>query len=165
MRKVWVSLRPTLRPMLAGKTNGAIVARLDFDPYERSFRNVCTHVLAREQTEPALRAAVKAGHVYVSHDWMGDPSGFDFRVTGGGRDGVMGDERPWVSGQRLEIRSPFPATIRLIRDGQVETVSEGESLNHPVTRAGVYRVELWLPLGDERRPWLYSNPIYLRPRR
>ncbi len=165
MRKVRVSLRPTLRPMLAGKTNGAIVARLDFDPYERSFRNVCTHVLAREQTEPVLRAAVKAGQVYVSHDWMGDPSGFDFRVTGVGRGGVMGDERPWVSGQRLEIRSPLPATIRLIRDGLVEVVSEGESLDHPVTRAGVYRVELWLPIGGERRPWLYSNPIYLRPGR
>jgi hypothetical protein len=41
-------------------------------------------------------------------------------------------------------------------------VSEGESLDHPVTRAGVYRVELWLPIGGERRPWLYSNPIYLR---
>jgi hypothetical protein len=96
---------------------------------------------------------------------MGDPSGFDFRVTGVGRDGVMGDERPWVSGQQLEIRSPLPATIRLIRDGQVEAVSEGESLDHPVTRAGVYRVELWLPIGGERRPWLYSNPIYLRPGR
>jgi hypothetical protein len=163
MRKVRVSLRPTLRPMLAGKPDGAIVARLDFDPYERSFRNVCTHVLAREQTEPALRAAVKAGRAYVSHDWMGDPSGFDFRVVGVGAVGTMGEERPWAPGQRLEVRSPLPATIRLIRDGQVEAVSQGEALDHPVTRAGVYRVELWLPIGGELRPWLYSNPLFLRP--
>lgn len=162
MRKVRVSLRPTLRPMLAGKPDGAIVARLDFDPYERSFRNVCTHVLAREQTEPALRAAVKAGRAYVSHDWMGDPSGFDFRVVGAGAVGTMGEERPWAPGQRLEVRSPLPATIRLIRDGQVEAVSQGEALDHPVTRAGVYRVELWLPIGGELRPWLYSNPLFLR---
>ena len=162
MRKVRASLRPTLRPMLAGKESGAIVARLDFDPYERSFRNVCTHVLAREQTEPSLRAAVKSGRAYVSHDWMGDPSGFDFRVVGAGAVGTMGEERPWAPGQRLEVRSPLPATIRLIRDGQVESVSQGESLDHPATRAGVYRVELWLPIGGELRPWLYSNPLFLR---
>ena len=164
MRKVRASLRPTLRPMLADKEPGAIVARLDFDPYERSFRNVCTHVLAPVQTEPALRAAVKAGRVYVSHDWMGDPSGFDFRLVGGGpgADALMGDERPWAAGQRLEVRSPIPATLRLVRDGQVEAMSEGDRWDHPVTRPGVYRVELWLRLDGERRPWVYSNPIYLR---
>jgi hypothetical protein len=167
MRKVRASLRPTLRPMLAGKEPGAIVARLDFDPYERSFRNVCTHVLATAQTEAALRAAVKAGRAYVSHDWMGDPSGFDFRVVeaGPGRPGIAGEERTWITGQRLEVRSPLPATIRLIRDGQVEAMSEGDRLDHPVLRPGVYRVELWLTLEAERRPWVYSNPIYLRPSR
>jgi len=167
MRKVRASLRPTLRPMLAGKEPGAIVARLDFDPYERSFRNVCTHVLATAQTEAALRAAVKAGRAYVSHDWMGDPSGFDFRVVeaGPGRPGIAGEERTWTVGQRLEVRSPLPATIRLIRDGQVEAMSEGDRFDHPVSRPGVYRVELWLTLDAERRPWVYSNPIYLRPSR
>ena len=164
MRKVRASLRPTLRPLLAGHPPGAIVARLDFDPYERSFRNVCTHVLSPVQTEPALRAAVKAGRAYVSHDWMGDPSGFDFRVVDGdsGPAGILGEERPFTAGQRLEIRSPLPATIRLIRDGQVEATAEGDHLDHPVTRPGVYRVELWLTLDTERRPWVYSNPIYLR---
>ena len=105
---------------------------------------------------------MKAGRAYVSHDWMGDPSGFDFRVVGAGVVGTMGEERPWAPGQRLEVRSPLPATIRLIRDGQVEAVSQGEALDHPVTRAGVYRVELWLPIGGELRPWLYSNPLFLR---
>ena len=168
MRKVRASLRPTLRPLLAGKPPDAIVARIDFDPYERSFRNVSTHVLAAAQTEPALRAAVKAGRAYVAHDWMGDPTGFDFRGVGDGHDQNasrgfrMGDERPWSPGLRLLVRSPLPATLRLLRDGRVETVTEGNTLEHPVSRPGVYRVELWLTLDGERRPWVYSNPIYLR---
>jgi hypothetical protein len=74
----------------------------------------------------------------------------------------MGDERPWSPGLRLLVRSPLPATLRLLRDGRVETVTEGNTLEHPVSRPGVYRVELWLTLDGERRPWVYSNPIYLR---
>ena len=27
---------------------------------------------------------------------------------------------------------------------------------------GVYRVEGWLKLDGEDRPWIYSNPIYVR---
>lgn len=167
MRKVRASLRPTLRPMLTGKAPGAIVAQIDFDPYERSFRNVSTHVLAPAQTEPALRAAAKAGRVYVSHDWMGDPTGFDFHAVAGGQgpSGLsvpMGDERPWSPGLRLQVRSPLPATIRLLRDGSVEALAEGHTLEAPASRPGVYRVELWLALDGERRPWIYSNPVYLR---
>jgi hypothetical protein len=28
-----------------------------------------------------------------------------------------------------------------------------------VTEAGVYRIEVWLEVGGEMRPWIYSNPI------
>jgi hypothetical protein len=159
MRKVKALLRPALRRLLEGHRPGDVVVRLDFDPYERSLRNVSTHVLAAEKTEPALRTAVKAGRVYVSHDWMADPTGFDF----GGTDGLrMGDERPWAVGTVLKVESPLPARIRLMRDGRQVALEEGYSLRHETTGPGVYRVELWFDLGGELRPWLYSNPVYLR---
>ena len=28
---------------------------------------------------------------------------------------------------------------------------------------GVYRAEVWVSLGEESRPWVYSNPIYVSP--
>ena len=31
-----------------------------------------------------------------------------------------------------------------------------------VAAAGVYRVEGWLKVDGEERPWIYSNPIYAR---
>ena len=33
----------------------------------------------------------------------------------------------------------------------------------PVDKAGNYRVEVWLTLAGEARPWILSNPIYVRP--
>jgi hypothetical protein len=55
-----------------------VVAGITFDPYEVSFRNLCTHILAREFSEPAVREALREGHAYVSHDWLADPKGFVF---------------------------------------------------------------------------------------
>jgi hypothetical protein len=50
-----------------------------FDPYAVAFRFVSTHILARELTEPEIRASLAAGHVYVSHDWLVRPDGILFR--------------------------------------------------------------------------------------
>jgi hypothetical protein len=78
MRKVTAEARPGIRELTKGKKAGDVVARLDFDPYYRSFRNVCTHILAPKLDEPSIRAALKAGRAYVSHDWIGDATGFRF---------------------------------------------------------------------------------------
>jgi hypothetical protein len=50
----------------------------------------------------------------------------------------------------------------LLRNGKVVATHTGESLDHPADGPGVYRVEAWLKLADEERPWIYSNPIYVR---
>src|SRR3954471_10385511 len=47
-----------------------------FDPYEVSFRNLSTHILARNLNEREIREALHDGHAYVSHDWLCDPTGF-----------------------------------------------------------------------------------------
>jgi hypothetical protein len=41
--------------------------------------------------------------------------------------------------------------------------SEGKAeLEFAVKEAGVYRLEGWLKLDGEFRPWLFANPIYVR---
>ncbi len=92
MRRVTAALRPGIREMTRGRRPGDVLARLDFDPYYRSFRNSGTHVLAPRLDEPAIRAALQAGHAYVSHDWMGDPTGFRFEAAAGAVRADMGDE-------------------------------------------------------------------------
>lgn len=165
MQKVTAALRPGIREMTKGRKAGDVLARLDVDPYYRSFRNSSTHVLAPKLEEPAIRAAIKAGHVYVAHEWMGDATGFRFdAVDSAGRQiAGMGDEVKRAEGLKLAARLPLPAYIRLLRHGREVAKSEGKSeFEFGVGEAGAYRLEAWLKLDGEWRPWIYSNPVYVR---
>jgi hypothetical protein len=174
MTKFTTATRPRLREMLAHHDAGEEVARLDFDPYWVSMRFVSTHVLARALEEGAVREAVRAGHVYVAHDWIADPTGFRFYLAGDGPPQpdphgpaarpaeIMGDQAPWRPGARLVAELPVAARVRLLRDGsEVAFAPRGERFEHAVDQPGVYRVEAWVEIGGEWRPWIYSNPIYL----
>lgn len=160
MRVVTTTLRPGLREMLAGHKPGDVVARVDMDPYERSFRNVSTHILAAALDEKTVRAAVRGGRVYVSHDWMADPTGFWLGQKGG--DLKMGDENPFKPGMKFETRLPLRAHLRWLRNGKVVSETVASSAEWEPASAGVYRMEAWLEVAGEMRPWIYSNPIYLR---
>jgi hypothetical protein len=173
MRLVSASLRPGIHALTKGRQRGDVLARLDFDPYHRSFRNVSTHVLAPSLDEMAIRGALRGGHAYVSHDWMCDPTGFRFelnftpgavagRAAGPEMRVLMGDEVRFAPGGTLVAQFTVPCRIRLIRDGKEIAEGSGGRFEHLVSSAGVYRVEGWLELGGEVRPWITSNPIYVR---
>jgi hypothetical protein len=164
MHRVKAALRPGIRAMTKGHVPGDILARLDIDPYHRSFRNLSTHVLARELSEMAIRGALRDGHVYVSHDWMCDPTGSRFECVGGddGLSGRMGDEVKLAPGGKLVAQFPVTCHIRLLSGGRPIAERWGDRLEHQVTMPGVYRVEGWLEVGGEERPWLFTNPIYVR---
>jgi hypothetical protein len=172
MRKVTAAERPGVRALTEGHRPGDVLARVDIDPYRVAFRNVCTHVAASALDEPTLREAVRAGHVYVGHDWMGDPTGFRFEAFGGGPlpIAMQGDRLDWPGTAegpiRLRAEVPIAGHIRLIEGGRVIATLDGDHIEHELTAAGTYRVECWLDLDGERRPWVYSNPIYVGlPRR
>lgn len=158
MRLVDATARPGLLEMMRGRQPGEIIARVDLDPYERSFRNVATHVLAAELTEPALRAALKAGRAYVSHDWLCDATGFAFNAGNAG----MGDEIQAATGVTLRASAPLPCRWALFRNGELIKSSEGADLVYETDQPGAYRVEAALECAGDLRPWIYSNPIYLR---
>ena len=161
--QVSVAQSPGVAELVKGRKAGDVIAKLDFDPYERSFRYLSTHILAREHTEAAVRDALRGGRAYVSHDYLCDPTGFAFLIEQNGRPrAVMGDEVKAERGMKIEIETPAPCTLKLIRDGaMVETIA-GRRLSFDLKRPGVYRVEAWLEVGGEMRPWIYSNPIYVR---
>src|SRR5262249_20798555 len=94
MRKISAAVRPGIRDLTRGRKPGDTLVRLDIDPYFRSFRNVSTHVLAPKLDEPAIRAALRAGHAFVAHDWMCDATGFRFGASDarGQQVAIMGDE-------------------------------------------------------------------------
>jgi acetyl esterase/lipase len=132
-----------------------------FDPYAVSFLSDTTHILARELSDASIRESLRNGHVYVAHDWLCDPTGFSF--VAGNNYGVydIGDQVPMVNNTRLAAKLPVAATIKLIHNGTVVSETEGDSLNFTPKETGAYRLEAWLAVDGEERPWIYSSPIYL----
>jgi acetyl esterase/lipase len=131
------------------------------DPYEVAFRNVSTHILARERDEESIRESLREGHVYVAHDWLCDPNGFSFAAVNNWGVFDMGDRVPAIRGTRLIARFPLPAHVKLIHNGKVVSDSRSAELNFEPKESGPYRLEAWLDAGGVERPWIYSNPLYL----
>ena len=165
MQKITTKLRPGLKELMKGHKPGDTIVKVDIDPYSISFRNSATHVLAKTLDEPAIRSALKAGHAYVSHDWMCDATGFQFTVANndGKVIGVMGDEVKMTQGTKFQAKLPVSGYSRLLRHGVEVAKFEGQAdVQFEIKEPGAYRLEAWLKLDGEYRPWIFSNPIYVK---
>ncbi len=152
---------PLIKPILFGKKKGDTIFLLDLDPYEVSFHHVSTHLLMNEQTETAVRETLKAGRAYVCFDWLADPVGFVFQAMQNGTTFQMGQQLELKKKCLLQSESPIPVEFRVMRNGKEEFKAEGRKLSFPVSKAGIYRLEAWVKIGDEKKIWILSNPIYI----
>ena len=134
-----------------------------FDPYEVAFRNLSTHILATELTEPAIRRSLQEGRAYVAHDWLCDPEGFYFWAASNLGVFNMGDSIPLERATRLQVRLPVAAKVRFLHDGKVVHEAGGTEIEYSVKEPGAYRVEVTLHADGEDRPWIYSNAIFVVP--
>jgi acetyl esterase/lipase len=136
-----------------------------FDPYAVAFRHVSTHILARELSEADIRESLVAGRAYVSHDWLCDPTGFSFIAENNLGLFEMGDQIPLsglgVGNTSMHASLPIPAKVKLIRDGAVVAEDNTAKFAYTPKEAGTYRLEAWLTIDGEDRPWIFSNPIYV----
>jgi hypothetical protein len=149
---------------------GEPVFEIKLDPYERSFGVVRNHVLL-DKSQPldteTLLDALRRGHSFIAFDLLCDASGFRFGAESASERRVMGDEIALApGGVRLSVNVPVEGRVVFYRDGQV--VHEERDATRKelmVDRKGVYRVEVYLDalsgfIGE--RPWVISNPIYVR---
>ena len=147
---------------------GKPILQLKLDPYERSFQVVRTHALIEKNQpldEASLLAALAAGHCYVAFDVLCDASGFRLTADNGQERKLMGDEIALGAGVRLRAVTPVESRIVLVKDGETFGEAVGRTHEWAVSGRGVYRVECYLPqLGAplDRKPWLISNPVYVR---
>jgi hypothetical protein len=153
--------------LTAGRKPGDIILDIDFDPYVRSFRHVSTHLLLNELTEADVRDALVAGRAYVAFDWLADPTGFVYQAEAVADDSnktkrwTMGSDVPFTKNLWLRAEAPLEARFKLIRNGRPVFTQTGAIFNHAIHQPGVYRLELWLTLAGEERPWILTNPIYI----
>jgi hypothetical protein len=125
--------------------------------YKRSFEQLHTHVLAErapthelEHDRALVYDALREGRCYIANDQVADARGFAFSN--------MGEQLPFEPGMALQASTPQTGQIRLLRNGQVIAVTDSSELNHSIELPGVYRVEASI----NAKPWIYSNPVYLR---
>lgn len=150
-------------------SSGKTLAAIQLDPYEVSFRLVRMHVLI-DRNKPLdqtnLLEALKAGHCFIGFDFLGDPSGFSFTAESQGQQKIQGDEIALSADTRLKVRTPVSSRVLLFKDGNVIADENGvTNKDFPVSERGTYRVEVYLPqLGKLvlDKPWIISNPIYVR---
>ena len=137
-------------------------------PFARVFSLIRTHVLTESPFSGNIRAdialllgALKNGRVYVSLDYFRPATGFSLILTEEGRSATMGDAFPLAHSAELTIRVPHQARIRLIRNGALFRETTGTTLAVAIIESGVYRAEVHLKFLGRRRPWIFSNPIYV----
>src|SRR5205807_5135220 len=132
---------PGVAALVKGKKPGELIARLDFDPYERSLRYVSTHILAHELSEAAVREALRSGHAFVAHDWLCDSTGFAFVAMKRAKSiAVMGDEVQLEGALTLAVGAPLKCEMKLIRNGVAIQRAITNRLNFANKEHGFYRV-------------------------
>lgn len=141
---------------------------LSFLPFKRVFRLIRTHVLTEGPLSgnsgadmATLFDALKKGRVYVALDYYRSSSGFSMLLTEEGRWATLGDEFILRHTAELKMTFPFPARIRVIRNGSLYHQATGKELSVAISEPGVYRVEAYLNVFGIIHPWIFSNPLYV----
>jgi hypothetical protein len=133
-------------------------------PYELLFNTIRTHILAEPfendlaTDRQKLYDAIIEGRCFIAYDYLQSAEDFSFRCFQNHKIWVMGQELEYKPGLLLEVSSPHAAELYMFKDGVVIDKNSGVRLETPADGPGVYRVEAKL----EGRPWVYTNPIYIR---
>ena len=172
--------RPTLGVLALDAHGGiALTDETDtaFPSHDTAFRLGRLHFVT---TEPLRRdaadrlrvyRAMRAGSFYNAFDGFAPADGFRFEVRLGDARALMGTTVSFKPGQTAVVEVPpvGDSVVRLLRNGAVLHEAAGDTLLRvALPGPGVYRVEVDLHVdlfpidGAAYRPWIFSNPVYVR---
>ena len=147
-------------------------ALINFKPlsYDHLLRTVNIHILLHDkmsedfkQAKEQVYGAMRGGRLYIAHEKICSAKGFRFSFHADlGSALVMGEEAPFQTGDFV-VSLPHSGEIRLLRDGKLEKKRRSREVTYRAQKPGAYRIEVYryvFPFGW--RPWIFSNPIYLR---
>ena len=111
-----------------------------------------------------IYASLREGNCFIAHDGLCSAKGFRFYFSREKNKGrlEMGQGSKFSPGE-LVIKLPKYGLTRIIKDGSLFKRGYGSGLSIKIHEGGVYRVEVLrkTPIFGWR-PWIFSNPIYLR---
>ena len=139
--------------------------------YRYLLGTINTHILTTSPIKGDLMTdkgiiydSTRKGNCFIAHDGLSPARGFNFYFNREGNNEKleMGQEGRFSPGE-LVVKLPRHGLMRIIKDGSLLKRGYGSGLTIRVDAGGVYRVEV---LRKSRifgwRPWIFSNPIYLR---
>ncbi len=138
--------------------------------YDYLMQSINVHILLEERmsddfskAKAQVYGALKEGRLFITHENLGQAAGFRvYCVLNDGSTLTFGEEKLFQPG-RITIAAPIKAEITLFRNGQPIAKHRGQKMCYELTQKGVYRVEIYrhhILFGW--RPWIFSNPVYLR---
>ncbi|MGO9137009.1 MAG: CehA/McbA family metallohydrolase [Syntrophales bacterium] len=147
----------------------ALGFNLSVFPFAKAFKFMRTHViterpLVKDHVKDivSLLSALKQGRVYVAGEYFHKSKGFSFVLTDSNRIAYMGDDFILDDEACLTATLPSTAKIRIIKDGIMLREETGRNLVSSISEPGIYRVEAYLRALGKYRPWIFSNPIYVK---
>ncbi|MBN1474711.1 MAG: CehA/McbA family metallohydrolase [Syntrophaceae bacterium] len=137
--------------------------------FERAFKFISTHVLTDEklsgdgpEDKEAILQALLAGRAYFALEYFRKARGFTFCVEQEDALYQMGDEFKLGGKALLKVCLPAKALVRVMRNGLLWEKEITSGFSRQVSEPGVYRVEIYLQSYGKLRPWIFSNPIFIR---
>lgn len=139
-------------------------------PFDLAFKFVRTHICTLEPLSgdnandiALLYNALRHGRCYVAMEYFQPAKGFQFFLYQNGKEYSMGDMLNLKDGQTtINIALPATALVRIIRNGSLIKEEVNKNVTLPVYEKGVYRVEASLKKYCKYRPWIFSNPIFVK---
>jgi hypothetical protein len=138
--------------------------------YDYLLNSINVHILLKERlsrdvkrAKDQIYEAIKEGRLFIAHENLASAKGFKVRfVPEDGTPLTLGEEGLFQPGT-LEIETPEPGRIKLLKNGILEKTWHGQRASYRVRERGVYRIEVYRRLFlFGWRPWIFSNPVYLR---
>lgn len=132
-------------------------------PYADLFQTLRTRIITSEPLSGSpsddillLLQALEKGNCFVSYDSLYEGKGTRFGSADGSL--IMGDEQTFNGEVKLEIQLPVEAEITVLQNGLPFKHFRSKFCTFHAETPGVYRAEAKL----EGKPWIFTNPVYLR---
>jgi hypothetical protein len=138
-------------------------------PYYLCFNLINMHILCPRPFSGDLQLdqkqvyeALNQGRSWIACDYYQPGDGFRFELHNDSKTWPIGSSVDYIANLKFSVKTPAPARVVLLHNGRHLETSQGTDHFFTNLRPGVYRVEAYLKDKFRYRPWIYSNPIWIK---
>jgi len=137
--------------------------KIEVFPFKYYFNSIRTNIITEKPlNKESVYEEIKKGHIYITHNYLGEAKGFNFYIERGDEKFLMGDEIELKGNEKIFVKAPLKSLIKLIYNGECIYQKVGKEFIYEKVDKGFYRVELYRFHMFNYKPWIFSNPIYVK---